>query len=353
MIFLIGMNHKTAPVALREKFAVSDMRYQAFSAFLAGGGRISEQVVLSTCNRTEVYGAADDPEAAMRHVVKAFAEFAGEPEPAFADHAYRCTGAEAVRHLFTVAAGIDSMALGETEILGQVKDAYLKAHAAQRTSRSLNALFQRALRVGKKVRTETPIGTGKVSVASIAVDLALKVFSSLKNKRVLLIGSGQMARAVCESLMGKGVKQLVIANRNTERAEGLVEEFGGRAVPFDHLDLEASAADIVISSAGTPSAFIHPERVSRWMEQKKRAAIFVIDLGMPRNVDPQVNDLSDVYLYNLDDLQAIAERNSKARQAAVAACQVIVGSASEQFLNWLDGGTPHSDPQHKEGGDIL
>jgi glutamyl-tRNA reductase len=356
MIFLVGMNHKTAPIALREKFSIPDLQYQAFSAFLAGegraeggsGGGIREQVVLSTCNRTEVYGSAEDPEAAMRHVVEAFANFSDEPKQIFLGHAYRRTGADAVQHLFAVTAGMDSMALGETEILGQVKNAYLKAHAAQRTSRCLNALFQRALRVGKKVRTETAIGAGKVSVASIAVDLALKIFSSLKNKRVLLIGSGQMARAVCESLIGKGVKELVVANRNTERAEGLVEEFGGRAVPFERLDEEAVSADIVISSAGTPAAFIHPDRVEKWMKRKSRTALFLIDLGVPRNIDEQVNELADAYLYNLDDLQAIAERNSCARQMAVAACQSIVEAASEQFLTWLDGAPSHSDQHHAE-----
>lgn len=343
MIFVVGISHKTAPVALREKFAVSDVRYHAFSAFLAGEGpRITEQVILSTCNRTEVYGCSDDPEAAARHVVRAFAEFSGEPEPAFEGHAYQSRGADAVRHLFTVAAGLDSMALGETEILGQVKNAYTKAHEAQSTSRNLNTLFQRALRVGKKVRTETPIGEGRVSIASIAVDLALKIFNSLGSKRVVLVGSGQMARAVCESLMGKGVKELVIVNRNTERAEDLAERFNGRAVPFEKLDQEAAKADIVISSAATPSAFIRKERVEKWMKHKKRSAIFVIDLGVPRNAEENVNELLDVYLYNLDNLQSIAEHNSNARQAAVAACKTIIESAADQFIGWLDAGSPRS-----------
>ncbi len=349
MIFLVGMNHKTAPIALREKFSVSDVRYHAFSAFLTAGGKIEENVILSTCNRTEVYGWAEDADQAARLVVSAFAEFSGEPEPSFAGHTYQRTGADAVKHLFAVASGLDSMALGETEILGQVKNAYAKAHAARQTSRFLNTLFQRALRVGKKVRTETGIGEGRVSVATIAMDLALKIFSSLKNKRVLLIGSGQMARLVCESLMGKGVKELVIVNRNTERAEGLVEEFGGRPAPFDALDREASFADIVISSAGTPNAFVHRDRVSLWMKRKVRTAIFLIDLGVPRNVDENVNELSDVYLYNLDDLKAIADRNALARQAAVAACRTIIESAADQFINWLEGGPPHASQPPREG----
>ncbi len=340
MIFVVGMNHKTAPIGLREKFSVTDLRYQAFGAFLASGGRIAEQVILSTCNRTEVYGWAADPDAALQHVVRAFAEFSGEPESSFRSHTYFSTDADAVRHLFAVAAGLDSMALGETEILGQVKDAYAKAHASGRTSRAMNALFQRALRVGKKVRTETPIGEGKISMASIAVDLALKIFSSLKNKRVLLIGSGQMARAVCESLMGRGIGELVIVNRNTERAEGLVEEFGGRAVPYERLDEEAASADIVISSAGTPTAFIHRDRVGTWMKRKNGSAIFLIDLGVPRNAHEDVNELPDVYLYNLDNLQVIADRNARARQAAVAACRSIIDRSTGQFLAWLTAGSP-------------
>lgn len=342
MIFLVGMNHKTAPLKLREKFAVTDVRYQAFNAFLAAGGTIGEQVVLSTCNRTEVYGWAENADAAGRQVVKAFEEFSGEPEPSFKEHLYQRTGPDAVRHLFEVAAGLDSMVVGETEILGQVKDAYAKSHAAARTARRMNTLFQRALRVGKKVRTETPIGEGRVGIASISVDLALKIFSSLKNKRVLLIGSGQMARSVCEALMGKGVKELVIVNRNQERAEGLVSEFGGRAASFDRLDEEAASADIVISSAATPSAFLRRDRVERWMKRKVRTAVFLIDLGVPRNVDESVNEVADIYLYNVDDLQAIADRNARARQAAVAACQAIIGTAADQFLNWLDGEPPRS-----------
>lgn len=346
MIFLVGMNHKTAPIHLREKFAVTNLRYQSFSAFLNAGGKIEEQVIVSTCNRTEVYGSAKDPEQAARLIVKAFAEFSGEPEPVFESHAYRRTGAAAVKHLFEVASGLDSMVVGETEILGQVKDAYTKAHAARMTSRCMNGLFQRALRVGKKVRTDTPIGEGRVGIASISVDLALKIFSSLKNKRVLLVGSGQMARSVCEALVGKGIgpEGLVIVNRNQERAEGLVEEFGGRAVAFDRLDEEAAAADIILLSAGTPSAFIHRERVLAWMRRKVRTAVFMIDLGVPRNADENVSELSDVYLYNLDDLQGIADRNAKSRQQAVSACRSIIDSAADQFLNWLD-----QHPHHPHG----
>jgi len=334
-IFLLGINHKTAPIELREKFSVTSSQYDDFNDFFGKDGAVFEQLVLSTCNRTEIYGVTEDLNTTTEHAVTTFSRFSQIAPEHFREKLYQKSGEEAVRHLFTVASGLDSMALGETEILGQVKDAYQKAQTSRRTRKTLNTLFQKSLNVGKKVRTDTEIGLGKISIASIAVDLSKKIFHKLDNKKVMLIGSGTVARQVCEALVSNGVKNIMIANRNAERAEALVEEFGGQVVLFDDLDPWMPQTDIVISSAGCPQAFIHKEQVERWMHHKNRKALFLIDLGVPRNISEDVNDVTDAYLYNLDDLKSIADQNIRGRQTAVQACEQIVWKSAEHFMNWF------------------
>jgi len=337
-IFLLGINHKTAPIELREKFAVTSSNYDDFNTFFRERGLMSEQVVLSTCNRTEVYGVTRDVPAAQDHTLEAFGRFSSLPQEEFKEKLYRKSGEEAVKHLFFVSSGLDSMVLGETEILGQVKDAYQRAHANQWTRKTLNALFQKSLNVGKKVRTETEVGLGKVSIASIAVDLSKKIFHKLENKTMMLIGSGTVARQVCEAVASRGVKRIIIANRNTERAEALTEEFGGEAISFERIDERMPEVDIVISSAGCPQPFIHKDRAESWMHRKNRKALFLIDLGVPRNIDENVNDVTDVYLYNLDDLKSIAANNIRGRQAAVQVCEKLVQEAAGNFMHWFRQG---------------
>lgn len=334
-LFVVGINHKTAPIDLREKFSITQEKYHAFNTFLSNHKGLHEQVTLSTCNRTEVYGVTEDVDDAFGHAKTALSRFSDLLLEACEESLYFKEGDEVVKHLFGVASGLDSMAIGETEILGQVKDAYLKAQTHGLTRKVLNTLFQRSLKVGKKVRTETEIGLGKVSVASIAVDLSKKIFEKLQTKTVLLVGSGPVARQVCEALVSSGLSNIIIANRNQERAEALVEEFGGRAIAFEEMDRWVPQTDIVITSAGSPKAFIHKDRVEQWMHHKDRKALFVIDLGVPRNVDDNVNDVSDVYLYNLDNLQTIAGHNKRGRETAVQACQEIIDRQAEHFMEWF------------------
>lgn len=328
-VWAVGLSHKTTPIGLREKFAITESAYHAFNAFLKNHPHAGEQVVLSTCNRVEIYGAGTDQDESTRHAIEALKNHAGLEDDAFAPHLYLLRGEEAVRHLFGVAAGLDSLALGETEILGQVKTAYLKAHQAGHTGRILNPVFQKALSTAKKVRTQTAIGAGRVSVASIAVDLARKIFFGLKDKTVLLIGSGEVARQVCEALSKDGVSKLWIVNRHRERAEALAAEFSAEALPFEEIDARAGEADIVLSSAGSPRAFIHRDRVELWRKSRRRRALFLVDLGVPRNIEDGVAGLGDVYLYNLDDLTAIAGENRKARGEAAERGRLMIGEAVE------------------------
>ncbi|MFT5206361.1 MAG: glutamyl-tRNA reductase [Candidatus Omnitrophota bacterium] len=340
---LIGVNHKTAPVSIREKFSVSESDYASFNAKLTNHTKCLEQVVVSTCNRTEVYLISDIDEISDK-VISLLVEHSELTIDEVRDRTYYKTGIDAIRHLMVVVSGLDSMALGETEILGQIKTAYLKSHADGLTKKYFNILFQKALKLGKDVRTETSIGVGNVSIASIGVKLAMKIFSKLDKKKVLLIGSGQVARSVCEALVNAGVKDLIIANRNRERAEGLVEEFSGRAICFEDMDAGAALADIVISSAGAPKPFIHSKRVELWKVNRSQNPIFMIDLGLPRNIDEDVNDMSDIYLYNLDDLQLIASKAMQGRKSSMMACESMVDKACGLFENWIK-----SDSQYKGG----
>lgn len=334
-VFLIGLNHKSAPVEIRERFAVDDSRYEDFNSKLKSNISVKEQAVLSTCNRTEIYIAAENETDVVGYVAGMFSELSQFKPEICREYLTIKREEEAVKHLFAVASGVESMVLGETEILGQVKQAYLKAHECGYTRKILNQLFQKALKVGKEARARTVIGQGRVSVASIAVDLASKIFVKLEEKKILLIGSGEVSRQVCEALAGAGATDLVIANRNQERAEALVHEFGGIAIPFSTIDEWAGKVDIVISSAGSPKAFIDSDRVSGWVKNHHRKGIFLIDLGLPRNIEDSVNELEDVYLYNLDDLTEIADQNIKNRQRAILECEKIISKALNVYSDWF------------------
>lgn len=328
--WVAGISHKTTPIDLREKFAIGESARPSLGAFLRSGSGVEEQVILSTCNRVEIYGAGTDPRRGIARALEMFERHTGLLESVILPHLYGLAGRDAVRHLFGVASGLDSLALGETEILGQVKTAYLHSHQAGLTGRTLNTLFQKALTVGKKVRTQTAVGEGKVSVASIAVDLARKIFYGLKDKTVLVIGSGEVAGQVCEALSADGVAKLWIANRHQERAEGLAALHRGEALPFEQIDARAAEADIILSSAASPKAIIHRDRVESWRRGRRRA-LFLVDLGVPRNIDSTVSELNDVYLYNVDDLNRMADENRRLRREAAVRGWEIVDEAVERL----------------------
>jgi glutamyl-tRNA reductase len=331
-IFVLGINHKTAPLDLRERFLITREREDAFGRLLAPCGAIAEKAVLSTCNRTEIYGVARDPEAARGALLGALGAWANLGEAEYRDRFYFKTEPESVDHLFTVASGLDSLALGETEILGQVKEAYLRAHGGGSTGRVLNTLFQKSLRVAKEVRTRTRIGAGKVSVASIAVDLATKIFADLASKHILVVGSGEVAAMVCKSLAERGVARFIIANRNRERAAELVRRYGGAQIAYEDIDAWMPETDILVASAAAPHAIVTRERVADWMKRKHGRSLFAIDLGVPRNVEPSAGEIGDVYLYNVDDLKAIAGRNIAARERAVEDGKRLIARQAALFM---------------------
>lgn len=331
-VVVIGLSHHTSPVELRERFAFAESKIPAALAQLRESGIASESVILSTCNRVEIYAATIVPPA------KAFSELADflvrSGGAAFApapEAIYKLAEPHSLRHLFKVACGLDSMVLGETEILGQLKDAYLLAHSHKQTGARLNKAFQRAFHVAKHIRTHTQIQRGSVSVASVAVELAEKIFSSLADHPALIMGAGEMSEKVARALVSRGIKKIVIAGRSLERAELLAKEFGGRAVQFDDWAAEFGNVDIAISSTSAPGYILDRAKLEPLMKLRKHRPLLLIDIAVPRDIDPAVNFLENVYLYNIDDLQAIADAYLKQRKEEIQVCERIIDEKVSQL----------------------
>ncbi len=337
-LFVIGASHHKTPVEILERFSVDDSREAELERLLDGNGNLEEFAVLSTCNRVECYGRARDPGLAREELLGILSEFSRMGVGSFEDKIYFKTQADAVRHLFIVASGLDSVAVGETEILGQVKDAYYRYHRRRKTGRILNPLFQRALGVGKKVRTETAIGIGKISIASIALDLAAKIFFDLSTKGILLLGSGELGRTVLDALVARGIRHTLIAARPPERARTIPQGFRGEVVSLEEIDGRMRAIDILITSAASPTRIISRDRVGGWMGHRHGRSLFVMDLAVPRNVEEAAGALDDVYLYNLDDLKSVADRNRLSREDAVGDCERIIKEATRRFMERMNPG---------------
>ena len=321
-LFVAGLSYKTAPVALREKLAVSPAKLRCVGCRLKVGGALAETVVLSTCNRVEIYGLAHKVNGNIAPLFDQLAARSVEVEP----YLYVHEGEAAARHLFSVASGMDSMVLGETEITGQVKQAYQAAQEARLTGRVLNRLFQKALQTGKDVRTHTNVGRGATSVGSVAVELAEKIFNGgLANQTVMIIGAGKMGEACIRHLAKRGAKSVLVSNRSFDRAEGLAAEFGGRAIRFDEcIPTMAAEADIVVSSTGCPQTILNRADLEVVMRRRGARPLVLIDIAVPRDIDPDVQALPNVYLYNIDDLEAIVRENVKSRSQELTQCQAII-----------------------------
>jgi glutamyl-tRNA reductase len=331
-LFVAGLSYKSAPVQLREKLAVHASRLGASGERLKAGGGLAEVVLLSTCNRVEIYGAT----AKINGNVHRLFELLTETQIDLSPYLYVKEGAEAVQHLFAVTSGLDSMVVGETEITGQVKQAYQAAQGAKLTGRLTNRLFQTALRTAKEIRTQTNIGRGSTSVGSVAVDLAERIFDhDLSGKTVMIIGAGRMGEACVRHLAKKGVRSILVANRAYERAENLASEFGGQAVRFDDR-LEALAqADIVVSSTGAPETILHRDDVASVMPSRRNRPLFLIDIAVPRDIDADVQQLENVYLYNVDHLEAIVRENVRHREQELARCRGIIGAHTAELMTRL------------------
>ncbi len=321
-IVCLGLNHHTAPVEVRERFVVSENKLGAEAKRLCELDGIAEGVVLSTCNRTEYYVAADDHRIAREELREFLQSHAGMRLRA--EHLYEMERAEVARHLCRVVSGLDSMVLGETEIFGQVKKAYRAALESGSTSRILNKLFQKAFGVGKKVRTHTGIQEGQTSVGSVAVDLAEKIFGHLRHSRVMLIGAGEMSRTTAKSLLSRGAHSIFVTNRSLDRAEELARELDGQAVRFDDWQRVLEEVDVVISSTGAPHALVDREHVEAVRRKRRFRPLFLIDIAVPRDIDPAVGEIEEVYLYDIDTLQEIAVEAKGHRADQIKACERII-----------------------------
>ena len=291
---------------------------------------VSEAVVVSTCNRMEVYMAVDNVEMAEDYVKH---HLAGEKVGSELDrHFYTKRDRDAVRHLCHVASGINSMVLGETEIFGQVKEAYRQAHGKSATGGILNKLFQKSFSVGKKVRNQTQIQIGQTSVGSVAVDLAEKIFGHLKKSKVMVIGAGEMSRTTAQSLQSRGAKSIFVTNRSYDRAVELAKDLSGEAVRFDDWEKVMESVDVVVSSTGAPHAVILPEHVEAVRKKRKYRPIFFIDIAVPRDIDPRVGEIEEVYLYDMDTLQQLADEGRSQRQKQVDICKDIIEGEVEKII---------------------
>lgn len=333
---LLGLSHKTAPVAIREKLAFpADSQTEAL-AVLTSCDAVSEAVIVSTCNRTELYAVTSAAAEGAEEVLDFICGYKGVDREAIAPYLYASHGEAAVRHLFRVVSSLDSMVVGEAQILGQVKEAYELSFENGASGRVFNRLFRQSFEVGKRVRTETAIGENAVSISYAAVELAKKVFDSLAGRTVLILGAGKMSELTARHLVSCGAARILVANRTQSRAEELAEHFGGVAVPYDALYEHIAKADIVISSTAATEFVITKDRLEPAMRMRRGAPLFLIDIAVPRDIDPAVNDLDDAYLYDIDALNHVVESNLEERAREAARAEVIIAEEIGTFQRWLE-----------------
>jgi glutamyl-tRNA reductase len=323
-LVVIGLSHHSSPVELRERFAFSEDRIPAALQRLREKGIAEEAVILSTCNRVEIYVATPLEPAAAIADLKEFLAASQNPHEPLTNELYSLAGAHCLEHLFRVACGLDSMVLGETEIFGQLKDAYELALRHRHTGGRLNKAFQHAFNVAKRVRTETNIQRGSVSVGSVAVELAQKIFSSLADRCVMVLGAGDTGEKTARALLSRGARSILVANRSHDRAVALAGELGGRAVQFDNWWNEFESIDIIISSTAAPHYVLNRARLEPIMKLRRNRPLLLVDIAVPRDIDPEVNLMPNVYLYNIDDLQTIADDYLKQRKEETVRCEQII-----------------------------
>ncbi|HSM85892.1 MAG TPA: glutamyl-tRNA reductase [Candidatus Limnocylindrales bacterium] len=324
---LIGVNHNSAPLDVRERLAVPESQLAEAVGALVKHTGVEEGMVLSTCNRVEVLASTRE-QADLRAFLRSY--FGVSPE-VLQSHIYELQEREVVRHVFRVAASLDSMVVGEPQILGQVKEAYAVARSLGAVHSSLEALLSRAFAVAKKVRSETAIGASSVSIASVAVQLAEKIFGSLKGKTVYLIGAGKMAELAARHLIGHGAGRIIVSNRTHERAVQLAEAFSGEAVPFERIHDTTESADIILTSTGATDPIFRREHGERLLSRRRNRPVFFIDIAVPRNVAPEVNKLDGLFVYDIDDLQSVASNNSSERKKEAQRAEQIVELEVDRF----------------------
>jgi glutamyl-tRNA reductase len=326
---LLGVNHRTAPVEIRERFAIPESKLAEATERLAKHPGVEEGMIVSTCNRVELLVSSENGHTDLRGFLRDY--FKTEVTP-YEEHLYELNEREAVRHLFRVTASLDSMIVGEPQILGQVKEAYAVARGVGAVHSNLNAVITRAFAVAKRVRHETQIGSSSVSIASVAVDLAKKIFGSLEGKHVFLVGAGKMSELAAKHLLAHGAGSIFVANRTHERAVELAGRFQGEAIRFDELYETADRADIVISSTGAPHAIFRREHGLKFLQRRKNRPMFFIDIAVPRDVDPEMNKLDGIFVYDIDDLQSVVASHLTDRKSEAERAERIVEAEVDRCL---------------------
>ena len=335
-VLLVGLNHRTAPVAIRERLAISEERLGEALYRLTADPAIEEGFILSTCNRVEVYAVARETTAGFAALERFLLATAPDlPADRVLPCLYLYKGCESLRHLLRVASGLDSLVIGEPQILGQVKEAFEAALRHKTTGVLLNKVVRQALSVAKRVRTETQIATHAVSISSAAVTLSKKIFGKLQGRAALLIGAGEMAELAARHLISQRIASLTITNRSYERAVDLAQALGGTPAPFEELIARMVESDIVICSAGAPHYLVGVAEVARVVAARENRPIFFIDISVPRNIDPAINTLDNVFLYDIDDLKIAVEGHVRLREAEALKAEVIVGEEAERLSRWL------------------
>lgn len=325
---IIGINHKTAPIELRERIAIGRDDLPETTRALAAVPGVTECMIVSTCNRVEIVAALESPETDLTAFLHR--HFGLDPN-LLAPHIYQHRDQHAVRHLFRVASSLDSMVVGEPQILGQVKEAFAIARSTGTVGGQLEHLLQSAFAAAKKVRTETEIGSNSVSIASVAVELARKIFGSLHGRTVFLVGAGKMSELAARHLVQQGAGTILVTNRTMERARLLAEPFNGRVIPFEQLHEIASEADIVITSTGAPHHIFRPEHGHAFLQRRRNRPMFFIDIAVPRDVDPAVNKLDGLFVYDIDDLQQVAAAHIAERKSQASDAEALVAAEVERF----------------------
>jgi len=333
-LLVVGLNHNTAPIQLRECLAFPEDKIEDALSKVHGLSSVKENMIVSTCNRVEVYAATRETERALCDLKEFLSQYHGISLKQFEKNLYTRVGEEAVKHIFRVASSLDSMVLGEPQILGQMKEAYDFSQQVKTSGLILHRLLHRAFHVAKRVRTETKIAISAVSVSSVAVELAEKIFGTLERKTVMLIGAGEMCELAARHLVSGGVENILVTNRTYDRAVSLSQEFRGEAVPFEEMGLGLRRTDIVISATNSPQYLIGHDQVTKVMKDRKQKPIFFIDIADPRDVEPNVGDIENVYLYNIDDLQKVANENIKDREKEAQKAEAIVQDEVAKFVNW-------------------
>ncbi len=334
-LILVGTNHRMAPVEVRERIAFDAERMHHALRDVVGNGGVAEAVILSTCNRVEIVAAAERQQNAVENLKNFVAGYHGLPVSSLEPYLYHYSSREVVRHVFRVASSLDSMVVGETQILGQVKEAFSRACDQGTAGPILRDLFPRAFRVAKRVRTETQIATSSLSISAVVVELAQRIFDKLDGKSALLVGAGKMAEQASRQLTKSGVSRIWVTSRTPERAMDLAAKVGGTPLPYQNLIEALVASDIVIVSTSAPHFVIEQAGMAHVVRQRKNQPIFLIDISVPRNVDPNINQVDNVFLYDIDDLKAVIEGNRKGRAREATVAEEIVQSEVESFLREL------------------